>query len=140
MGRWMEVVSEYPPPRNDEGDYSDVVVDELAPHPLIYARSAMGRKAGAFFPELSRVWIHSGAYVDEDLWLSPAEVPPLLTELAELRQVCRYERFLPGVNGAMVYANWRDFEEEAVFEEHLDAIESLLARAAAEGLWVHLML
>jgi hypothetical protein len=144
----MEIVQEQPPEgqRDHTAEYQRLIVAECAPHPLLYAFRAIrrgsrgGRMSSDVFPMLGRVEGGSQWYVDEDLWLSPAEAVQLLDEFTRLRRVCRGEESMPGLDGRLVATRWRDVEAPAEFEQWLDVIEGLLWEAFEGGHWVRLML
>jgi hypothetical protein len=141
MGRWMEVLRERPPAGEPYlTTRPDIIVDAIAPHPLIYVARYLGRTARANFPMLNRVYFESDAYVDEDLWLDATEASQLLDELRRLRQVCHYEQFIPGLDGRVVLSRWCGDDDLTAFEQHLVRIESLLQTAAENQFWIRLML
>ena len=106
----MEIVLEQPPEgqRHHTAEYQLLIVAECAPHPLLYAIRAIrcgsrgSRISSDAFPVLSRVEGGSQWYVDEDMWLSPAEAVQLLDEFTRLRGVCREEESIPGLDGRLV--------------------------------------
>jgi hypothetical protein len=144
----MEIVQEQPPEgqRHHTDEYKRLIVGECAPHPLLHAARAIqagsrrGWNSSDAFPMLDRVRVDSSWYVDEDLWLPPADAFQLLDEFMRLRRVCRDEEFVPGLDGRALAARWRDMDEPAEFERWLDAIEGLLWQAVEGGHWVRLML
>ncbi len=149
MGRWMEVVQDQPPEgqRHHTPEYERLVVGAIAPHPLLSAAHAIetgsrrsGRAPDVPFPMLSRIGLQSPWYVDEDLWVTPAEVVQLLDEFLRLRRVCRLQEFVPELDSQKVSAIWRGSEPAADFESWLDRIEALLYRAVEGACWVRLML
>jgi hypothetical protein len=140
MGRWMEVLRERPPRGESyEETRPEIIFGEIAPHPLIYAAHHLGRAGRTAFPMLKYVYFASDAYVDEDLWLTASEATQVLDELRLLRQVCRYEHFIPGLEGRLLFSRWCD-DNPTIFNEHLNQIEYLLQIASQNQFWVRLML
>src|SRR3954452_1798211 len=106
MGKWLDVVSLYyatldvqwkPAWDYWEESLSPTIFGELAPYGLMFAADALGPKGRKHFPMLSRVRAGSDAYVDESLWLRPAEVVVLLEEFRRLRKLCHEQEFIEGV-------------------------------------------
>src|SRR5215468_10954255 len=96
MGRWMEVVRQRPADgQHDHGQvYEDLIVREIAPHPLMHAFGALcqanpGKREviGEFFPTLEAIGLGSPRYTGEDLWLSADQLGQLLEEFRRLRRV-----------------------------------------------------
>lgn len=128
------------------GSQDNAVMDEIWPGRLMSAWHAIPAAARSEFPMLERVTVRSPAYVDELQLLVGDEVPRLLAELRRLRQLCRREEFVRGVNGAQVFDRWRTWSEDGQqyesddMNDYLDGIEELLERAAQYGWTVRLML
>jgi hypothetical protein len=144
----MEVLPEQPPEaeRQHGPGYERLVVGAIAPHPLMWAARAVqaggraGRAPAPEFPLLDRVQESSPEYVDEDLWLPPADVLQLLHEFRRLRRLCHWQEFVPGFDGARAAMAWRRDQPAADFERLSDRIEELLGVAVAGASWVRLML
>ena len=143
----MEVVRRQPPPgqRDHDQAYRELVVREIAPHPLMYAFGALcqanpGRHEAIrnCFPTLEAVGLGSPRYTDEDLWLNADELGPLLEELRRLRRVCRREEYLTGIDGAASYEAWRKSDRPEDFDSWLDKIEAMVVDAWESGYWVRL--
>jgi hypothetical protein len=149
MGRWMQVVRRQAPQGHDGPDQvlDDLVLGEIAPHPLMHAFDAVCRANPGkreiihkWFPTLDGIALGSTRYADEELWLNAAELGHLLEELRRLRRVCRREQRLPGIDGAASYAMWLGCDRPEDFDSWLDGIEAMLAEASASGYRVRLVL
>jgi hypothetical protein len=149
MGRWMEVVRVLPSRgrRSHDESYKQLVVGEIAPHPLMHAfgglcqaNPGMREIIRKYFPMLEAVGLNSNRYVDEDLWLDAAEIGRLIEELQRLRRICRREEFIAALDGPAAYDAWRDSDRPEEFDASLESIEALLRKAAALGYAVRLML
>jgi len=147
MGRWMEVVRQRPADgQHDHGHiYEDLIVREIAPHPLMHAFGALcqanpGKREviRESFPTLEAIALGSPRYSGEDLWLSADELGQLLEEFRRLRRVCRREEYLTGIDGAASYEAWRNSERSDEFDAWLDKIEALVVDARDSAYWVRL--
>jgi hypothetical protein len=85
MGRWMQVVRECVPFWHER--FSEFVVNEAAPHPLMYAARCLSRSHRERFPMIELVRFDSDAYVSEELWLDSASTERLLEEFRRLRRI-----------------------------------------------------
>jgi hypothetical protein len=148
VGRWMEVVRRQPPQghRHHDQAYEELIVREIAPHPLMHAFGAPCQaNAGKreviqkSFPALEAVGLGSPRYTDEDLWLNADELGQLLEEIRRLRRVCRRGEYIPGIDGAASYETWRNSDRPEDFDSGLDRIEAILVDAHRSGYWVRLM-
>jgi hypothetical protein len=139
MGKWLEVLRERP---SDGADGCEerlpYLVDEIAPHPLLWAGRCLSHAHREFSPILDLVHFGSGAYDGEWLWLDELQKEELLDELRRIRRISRREEFLPGLDGRRYYDLWRRDESPERFEAWLDRIEQALG--AEGGRWVLLSL
>ena len=144
----MEVVRQQPPQGQRDHDqvYEELIVREIAPHPLMYAFGALcqanpGKREviRKCFPALEAVGLGSPRYADEDVWLNAEELGQLLAELRRLRRVCRRQEYVTGIDGAASYEAWRNSDRPEDFDSWLDKIEMLLIGAFGSGYWVRLM-
>src|SRR5262245_3062263 len=147
MGRWMEVVRRRPAQgQHDHGQaYEDLVVREIAPHPLMHAFGALcqanpGKREviRECFPTLAALGLGSPRYVEEGLWLNADELGQLLEEFRRLRRVCRREEYITGIDGTASYEAWRKPDPPEYFDSWLGKIEAMLVDACGCGYWVRL--
>ncbi|GAB5534118.1 MAG: hypothetical protein Rubg2KO_03670 [Rubricoccaceae bacterium] len=138
MGRWMEAFSDFPDWEADYDERHPLRLADLPPHPLMYAADSLPGWAVEHFPLLS--WIRPSIkptksnYDGEDLWLKTSQVSDLLDEFRHLRRISKRDAFIIGLDGAIVYKNWRGRHSEEEFNGWLDAIESVLEMTIeAEG-------
>jgi hypothetical protein len=148
VGRWMEVVRRQPPQghRHHDQAYEELIVREIAPHPLMHAFGALCQvNAGQreviqkSFPTLEAVGLGSPRYIDDDLWLNADDLGKLVEEFRRLRRVCGREEFVPRIDAATCYETWRKSDGPADFDSWLDRIEAMLVDAHRSGHWVRLM-
>jgi hypothetical protein len=116
----MGVVRQQPPQGQRDHDqvYEQLVVREIAPHPLMYAFGALcqanpGKREviRKCFPALEAVGPGSPRYADDNLWLNVEELGQLLQEFRRLRRVCRREEYVTGLDGAASYEAWRNSDQ-----------------------------
>jgi hypothetical protein len=144
----MQVVRGRPAQGQHDHDqiYEDLVVREIAPHPLMHAFGALclanpGKREviRVCFPTLEAIRLGSPGYTDEDLWLNAHELGQLLEEFRRLRRVCRREEYITGIDGTASYEAWRKPGPSESFDSWLGKIEAMLVDACASGYWVRLL-
>ena len=127
MGRWMKSL-----------DIDGKLVDEIAPHPLIYCSRYLPSSHRSSFPQLHKLEPESGHWIDEVQTVRGEELEQLIQEFQRIRRIARLEEFLPGLDNKAFLERWNDYGAE--FEEYLDEIEGILQRALKDDFEVRLFL
>ena len=105
------------------------------------AMRRMPKEVRTRFPLLAKVDTRHGAYVGEELLLSPEDVRTLRDELHHLRAVINFEAFEPRLDGPTLLKYWKGEETtEANFKKELHAVNALLNLAVDKHAWIHISL
>lgn len=116
--------------RNFEGR----IIDEIAPHPLIYCSKYLPKNLRQEFPIINRLDLHSSKWVDEFQNLDSDKIPSLYLEFKRLRRLTRMEEFLNGLDNKKFLEYWKGDEEESNFNAYLDKIEKFILDAIDNNL------
>lgn len=134
MGRWMEVHPRLLCPHEADYDARRAnIVDETAPHPLIWAGETLLKQALPNFQMLKDLSLASPNYVDEKQWLSPQAAKQAADELTEFVDLCSTE-------SAALRQQWCN---EHTWQEMTDwstLIINMLKCASANGHYVLILL
>lgn len=119
MGRWMKSL-----------DKDGNLVDEIAPHPLIYCSRYLPKTLRTSFPQLHKLEPESGHWIEEVQTIEGENLMQLIEEFQRIRRIARMEEFLPGLDNKAFLERWNEYGTD--FEEYVDEIESILLKAANE--------
>jgi len=119
MGRWMKSM-----------DKDGNLVDEIAPHPLIYCSRYLPSSHRSSFPQLQKLEPESVHWIEEVQTIKGEELKQLIQEFQRIRRIVRLEEFLPGLDNKAFLERWNEYGAE--FEEYLDEIERILLKAVSE--------
>lgn len=119
-------------------DIDGKLVDEIAPHPLIYCSRYLPSSHRSSFPQLHKLEPDSVHWIDEVQTVRGEELEQLIQEFQRIRRIARLEEFLPGLDHKAFLERWNKYGAE--FEEYLDEIEGILQRALKDDFEVRLFL
>ena len=129
MGRWIEL-------KDKKGN----VICETTPHPLLQCVRYLPKQVRSEFPILNDLDLHSGQWIDEVQTLNPTKAKDLKIELKRIRRLTQFDEFISGVDNQSFYDNWKDGEDEAEFNQHLDLVEHLIQIAIEKQLAIRVEL
>lgn len=130
MGRWMESL-------NTEG----IVIDEIAPNPLIYCTKHLPKSVRESFPIINGLDLHSDKWKGELQVFKNNMLSELYTELIKLRKLTRMEEHVSGVDNEKFLNYWKgENGNETEFNNHLDSIENIIRKSIEQKLELRIYL
>ena len=130
MGRWMQSI-------NDKGK----VIDEMAPHSIIYCSRFLPRKIRSEFPIITGLDLHSEKWKGEVQRFKHNEISQLYLEFTRIRRLTKMEEFISGLDNKKFLEYWKGNQMKAAeFQIELDLLENFMLNAINNQLEIEISL
>ena len=111
------------------------VIDQIAPHPLIYCTKYLPRGARLTFPIINDLNLNSKKWIDELQVFKGTRLSELYFELIRLRKITRMEEFIKGVDTIKFIHFWLGTDQDKKeANAHLDSIEKIIHKSVEQNL------